>query len=354
MAMTNILRNFGVVTTISNGVCTTLPPLSTASQITKDKVKEKLTNTVSKITIPDEVEKQIEEAGKQNEVNKDFSKIIVKSNKKLHFANKLLDKLNNNGSDNPEDTKKAIINICNEVKNMLSGINVADGNTKFISELLDEANKLSKAADGFIINPQQQPQPEANPKEQQVQPKKVQQQTVAHNNGYGFNIANFMQPQQQQVQMHVVQPTQQQPKQTKSAVFPHEICGLIQDQIAAEVSKHFKLIPKENRNYTMSADALYDLANNKLLARKMKELDCKQRPNNPYLTQVDINEYIGEPELLAKYPWAFTMPCNDKKKLIMVLFNPNPVMDKNGVLQYPLHIFKATKTGAGKNDNANK
>ena len=75
----------------------------------------------------------------------------------------------------------------------------------------------------------------------------------------------------------------------------------------------------------------------------MKELNAKQRSNNPYLTQVNINEYIDAPELLDKYSLCFTMPCNDKKQIIVVLFNPTPVLDNNGVLNYPLHIFKETK-----------
>jgi hypothetical protein len=83
----------------------------------------------------------------------------------------------------------------------------------------------------------------------------------------------------------------------------------------------------------------------------MKELDCKQRANNPYLTQVDINKYIDVPELIAQYSLCFTLPCNNKKQLIVVLFNPNPEVGKNGLLQYPIHIFKANKTAGGNNNN---
>ena len=272
------------------------------------------------------------------EDNKNIGKIIVKVNKKLNYANKLLTELNTGGSTNPADSKNLILTICKEVKEMLSNIKAPDNKVELINKLISEVESTEKAAEAFTIissAPQSQQQPAA-----------------AYNNGYGFNIGNFIKPQAQQqpIPMQQQQPIpMQQQHQVKPTVFPHQICGLTQEQIAEEVGKHVKLIPKENRNYTIPADVLYDLVNNKLLSRKMKELDCKHRANNPYLTQVNINEYIGEPELLSQYPLCFTMPCNDKKKLIMVLFNPNPVMDKNGILQYPLHIFKATKT-----NNANK
>ena len=287
-------------------------------------------------TVADNASSPPETTIKQNKDNKELDKIIDKVNKKLHHVNKLLTELNTGSSTNPADSKNLILTICKEVKEMLSSIKAPDDKVELINKLISEAESTEKTIEAFTIissAPQQQP-------------------AAAYNNGYGFNIGNFIKPQaqQQQTPMQQQQPIpMQQQHQVKPTVFPHQICGLTQEQIAEEVGKHVKLIPKENRNYTIHADVLYDLVNNKLLSRKMKELDCKHRANNPYLTQVNINEYIGEPELLAQYPLCFTMPCNDKKKLIMVLFNPNPVMDKNGILQYPLHIFKATKT-----NNANK
>lgn len=154
----------------------------------------------------------------------------------------------------------------------------------------------------------------------------------AATNTLGFNIGNFMkgfQPQQQP------KPVQDKPK----SVFPHQIDGLTDDQIVEEVSKHFKLLP----DCTVGAYPMYDLCKNKILAKKMKELNAKQRANNPFLTQQKIEEYIDVPELLDKYNMCFTIPCNDKGKVIVVLFNPVPVDEKNG-LQYPIHIFKAGLT----------
>jgi hypothetical protein len=167
----------------------------------------------------------------------------------------------------------------------------------------------------------------------------VQQTEAAHTTEGAFNIANFVKgPNVAPVTNTVTEPP-------KSVVFPHQICGLTNEQIVEEVAKHFRVTE------TLSAYALYDLFNNKYLAQKMKELDAKQRHNNPFLTQVDIKQYVDSPELLAQYSLCFTMPCNNKKQVIVVLFNPIPVPDKNGALNYPLNIFK---TANKKNNNVNK
>jgi hypothetical protein len=76
----------------------------------------------------------------------------------------------------------------------------------------------------------------------------------------------------------------------------------------------------------------------------MKACNSKNRPNNLLLTQVDINEYIAEPELLSKYPLCFTAPCNDKGYVIVVLFDPVVKPTDDGRVQYPMHVFKAKLT----------
>lgn len=169
------------------------------------------------------------------------------------------------------------------------------------------------------------------------QTKTVQQTVAAHSETGGFNINNFIKSEQRpKPVVNTVaskMPIQQQPV---NSVFLHQICGLEPTQILEEILKHFKFLPE-----TTVINAFYDLYNNKYLAKKMKEFNSKQRPNNPYLTQVNINEYIDEPSLLARYSYAFTMPSNDKGYVIVVLFNPIPETLNNGTVQYPLHIFKA-------------
>lgn len=167
------------------------------------------------------------------------------------------------------------------------------------------------------------------------QPKVVEQAAVAHNEN-GFNINNFIKqaPGPATISTHKKLPMQQK------FVFPHEISGKTDEEIIAENAKHFQLIPGS----MISAYALYDLNHNKQLKNKMKEYDSKHRPNNLIFTQVNINEYIGDAELLAKYPLCFTTPCNDKGYVIVVLFNPIPEVKPDGYVQYPMHLIKAKLT----------
>ena len=170
----------------------------------------------------------------------------------------------------------------------------------------------------------------------------VQQGVAAHTEG-AFNISNFIkQPPVMNQQPIINQQQQQQQPEKPKAVFPHQICGLSDEEIVAEVAKHFKVME------TLPAYALYDLCKNKNLAQKMKEYNCKQRANNPFLTQVDINEYINDPETLEKFKLCFTLPCNEKKKVIVVLFNPVAVPNKNGLVEYPLNIIKCDRPVATK------
>lgn len=176
---------------------------------------------------------------------------------------------------------------------------------------------------------------------QQVVSQPHQQAAAAHTMS-AFNINNFVkksQPQQTQPQAAtgVPAPTvqQTQPKQQLYQL-PHETCGLTDQQIVEEVGKHFSLFQQGIPSY-----ALYDLLHNSLLPKKMKEFGSKQRPNNPYLTQVILDEYTDNPETLQKYNLAFTIPCKDKRYVIVIFYNAIPVADQRGCLMYPLNIFKA-------------
>ena len=177
----------------------------------------------------------------------------------------------------------------------------------------------------------------------------VEQSAAAHTEGTGFNINSFIKPEQNAVsdtnipvnpaqQMIQAQQTQEQAQQQIPPVFVHATSGLSDAEMIADIEKHFKIIYPG-----IPVTALYDLAHNKYLAKKMKELNCKQRSNNPYLTQVNPIEYIGDkPELMQKYNLVFTMPCNDKGYIIVVMFNTMPETNQNsGTVQYPLHIVKA-------------
>lgn len=126
---------------------------------------------------------------------------------------------------------------------------------------------------------------------------------------------------------------------------PHEECGLTDEQIVEEVNKHFKILP----GYTVTAYPLYDLLNNPLLRQRMKQYGSKQRPNNPFLTQIDLSTIAlpeEDKEAFAKYTMGFTIPCKDKNSVIVVYYNPIPIIDKCGCATYPINIIK------GKNENA--
>lgn len=254
------------------------------------------------------------------------NKSIDKIKKKINYMNSLVDKLLKNESKDPTTDLNNVESIANEIKQMISVIDPTSCNAEVIAELNDYnamvINAVKKAKEHPINNTQVI----------STNATSVEQPVAAHNEG-AFNIGNFIKPNQQPVKG----PNVSSANKNKPTAFPHEICGLTDDQIVEKLGKHFKVLE------TIPAYPLYDLINNKLLAKKMKELDAKQRPNNPYLTQVNINDYIDVPELLEKYTLCFTMPCNDKKQIIVILFNPNPELDKNGMLRYPLHIFKATK-----------
>lgn len=274
------------------------------------------------------------------------NKSVDKIKKKVNYVSNLANKLQNNNSEDPVTDFSNIVSIGEEVKRMISAIDPTSCNEEEISELNDlsanAANAVKKAKESFKIIVDSS---KNNSKQETIakESTNVEQAAAAHTEG-GFNIGNFVKQDQQPVTGPNMPGTNTNKQtQQKKVAFPHEICGLTDEQIKEEVKKHFKVLE------TLPAYPLYDLLNNKLLAKMMKSLDAKQRPNNPYLTQVNINEYIDVPDLLSKYSLCFTMPCNDKNQVIMVLFNPNPVPDKNGVLQYPLHIFKATR-----NNNTNK
>lgn len=277
-------------------------------------------------------------------------KLIKKVNGKVNYMKNLLDKLQRNSDDVATDYSK-IVSVAAEIKQIVVSVDPTTCTADEISELngadanaADIVNKATEILKNKIVatNKKAEPVIKSTEAAQQASVQNtapVQQSEVAHTEG-GFNINNFIKPNQQTVKGPTM-PANNNSKQQKSTAFPHQICGLTDEQILAEVRKHFKVLQP------LSAYELYDLLNNRLLARKMKEFDAKQRPNNPFLTQVNINEYIDVPELLQRYSLCFTMPCNDKSQIIVVLFNPVAVPDKNGVINYPLHILKAAKI----NDN---
>jgi len=274
------------------------------------------------------------------------------------------------------DLKKLILNsenylnsIASEAKKLASEIESLDP-CKMTQDEIDEVNALTdllcttagcvkgindeaKDADkadnktSAKTSTKQLPKPPASVNDSKSKKTEVPQQQAAYSIANGFNIGNFIRQNTPNAQvvpgMSTVQQVinnSSQPVQQHVHKLPHETCGLTDQQMIEEVDKHFKLIQG------LPTYPLFDLLNNPLLKKKMKELDCKQRANNPFLTQVNINEYIDVPELLAKYNLAFTMPCNDKKFVIMVLYGNIPVVDPNcGCVSYPLHIFKAKLTG---------
>lgn len=259
------------------------------------------------------------------------STIINKIKGKINYANNLMK------SEDINNTIEKAKSVCEEVKQMILAIDPTTCSEDEIAELNDASAAIDKIlkTNNSVETKQVEIATESIP---------VQQVAAAHTEG-GFNIGNFIKQNQQPVKgpnMPMANPNMKPNNQIRKNVFPHEICGLTDDQITEEIKRHFKVIE------SLHVYPLYDLLNNKLLREKMKEFNAKQRPNNPFLTQVNINEYIDIPELLAKYTLCFTIPCNDKDKIIVVLFNPTPVQDNNGVLNYPLHILKATKINKNK------
>lgn len=279
-------------------------------------------------------------------------KIANKMRKKTNYINKVIREISTNQSADPIGDANKASGICDEIINFITSINPEECNEEEINDLNDwsaTVNGMKKFFEAcktiYSYKPKQNEIPvKQNSNTSQdvvyVQQTTPVQQTVAAHTENGFNISNFIKPEP------VKGPNM--PVRGKYKPLPHESCGLTYEQITQEVNKHFKLIPKEERNYTIEGCALYDLLQIKSLGQKMKEFNSKQRPNNPFLTQVDINKYIDVPDLLAKYSLCFTIPCNDKDQIIVVLFNPVPVPINNEVLQYPLHIFKARKTNNNK------
>lgn len=290
------------------------------------------------------VEKEVNKTDETAGGVKINDKIIKKIKAKMNYAEGVLNTLNNNKSENVASDINKIKTVVNEIYGLVASIDPTSCNEEEIAELNDISAKsrsylklvseIKKAnTDTKIADDNQASSNQTNV---------VQQASAAHTEG-GFSIANFI---KQQPIKGPNMPTNNQPSQLKQSVFPHQICGLTDEQIVEEVKKHFEFM---NIEQSIPAYALYDLINNKFLTRKMKEFNAKQRANNPRLTQVNINEYIDIPELLAKYSLCFTIPCNDKNQIIVVLFNPIAVPDtKTGILQYPLHVIKAAKTNNNK------
>ena len=121
---------------------------------------------------------------------------------------------------------------------------------------------------------------------------------------------------------------------------PHEECGLTDDQIVKEVCKHVKLLP----GYNAPAYALYDLIKSPELKQKMKQYGSKQRPNDPFLTQIELDAISlpdEDKDAYTKYSMAFTTPCKDKNHIIVVYYNPVPIIDACGCQTYNINILKS-------------
>jgi len=240
-------------------------------------------------------------------------------------------------------------------------------NTPDCNKPVKESKKVDKAKDQNIENASVESAPVMNSTEHST----VQQPAVASTVGTGFNINNFITPSKTtpvaagiaggkivlgpnmpktKTEPAVVNTTTNQQnaqnQQNIPSCFKHKTCGLSDAEMEADNAKHLvSLLGTSN----LSVYALYDLIHSKHFKDKMKSLNATDRPNNIKLTEVNINEYIDIPELLAKYPIAFTTPCKDKGKIIVILFNPNPIMLPNGAMQYDMHFIPAHLTNnAGK------
>ena len=283
----------------------------------------------------------IEQPNPKNDVN--ITSFYNKERELLLELKKLCNARRSLNSIEDDASANRILSICAEANKTVENI---ETNDEKIVELKKEINSIINVVTTEL---QKKQQPQAQQQEQQQKPQHTQQpqaqqqekqqkpvrQQQAANNVGGFDISNFIKQQSPSINVNVGQNIM--PKQS---VFPHQIDGLTDEQMIAEVGNHYKFLS----NAQVELYPMYDLIKNRYLKKKMTELDAKQRPNNPFLTQVNITEYIAEPDLLNKYQMCFTIPCNDKRQVIMVLFSPVAVPGNNGALQYPLHIFKATKT----------
>ena len=259
---------------------------------------------------------------KSTDNNRPNGKRIKKIVNKIYYINGLLSSILNNQSENPETDIDKIKSDCEGVKQKISSIDL----TLCDEEEITKINNASITIDGILKSIDSVSKHVISAPVIQVQ-----QPSVAHTQS-PFNINNFIK--QPAVDIVKNNPATSTTQKRKTA-FPHQICGLTDEEITTEVYKHFRIIE------ALPLYPLYDLIKNKTLSNKMKELNSKQRANNPFLTQVNIKDYIDMPELLSQYSLCFTIPCNDKGNIIVVLFNPEPVQDKNGIWNYPIHIFKA-------------
>lgn len=267
----------------------------------------------------------------------DKDKLFNKIHKKMNYIESVVNALTTNKSQSVAHDINLVKTTVKQINDLVLSVDPKKYEPKDIATL----NNLSAKANSYLDIVAKIEMGNTNTVvSKDKQQGEVEQQAVAHTEG-GFNITNFIKPNQQPIAGPNM-PNPNRMQQQKTSVLPHEICGLTDEQMIEEVKKHFKIIQPVNTY------PLYDLLKNKILAHKMKELNAKQRSNNPYLTQVNINEYIDIPELLAHYNLCFTIPCNEKDKVIVVLYNSNLVRDNTGALNYPLNIFKATLTNKKK------
>jgi hypothetical protein len=255
---------------------------------------------------------------------------------KIKFVSDLLDKLYNGASSVIYDDYEAAVMAVEEMAIIVSSVQTIGLSEEDISLLNDTCATINKFLDRIKkFNPANCGYSEEKLKAVLKRKDDVMklgdltsstQQLAAHSMG-GFNIGNFVHQQQQG-------PVAGTPVQQAANLLPHQTCGLTNDQIVDEVNKHFKLM------HAVPAWPLYDLLHNNILSVKMRELGSKQRPNNPYLTQVVLTEYFDQPEYTNNYNLCFTIPCKDKGYVIMVLYNTNMVIANNRPY-YPLNILKA-------------
>lgn len=255
--------------------------------------------------------------------------------------------------DNEEKNKEFNVSMDAIIHSYLSKFKTNDSVKLGAKNPKDADTKKSESAKSDkLVNDNKKPQQPVETENAEQVVTENQQVAAAHSET-GFNINNFIKHNQPSIQMPIMNPANAnmrpatnnssvqdnavaaEEKKNADMLLPHQTCKLSDEEIIAYNDKHYK-----NLAGGISAYALYDLLKSDLLTKKMKELNAKDRPNNPQLKQVPVTECTDEPNLIERYPLAFTMQCNDKGQVIVVLFNPNVELDSKNKPAYPIYICK--------------
>lgn len=164
---------------------------------------------------------------------------------------------------------------------------------------------------------------------------KVVSEAAQAANSIGFNINNFLKPNQQPVAQQVpvgqqssMIPQQPIPVQQPASVQPQQNTlppkadpmpgASLQDRVA-EMKKHYKLIDGTHPGMTAdNINSLLFLLQNTQLKADMKKYDAKSRPNNMFMQEIEIPD-----EFKGKFDFCFKMTTKNPKKYIRVLLNSN-------------------------------